>query len=318
VRKYIPTPEIESSLRWWCAQQRYEKDNRWLHQTLLKAYGFVQGLKQQESIRAATFCGMVHRVADQMEDGIIIPTGIEGLDASIQGFGLGELCYLAARPGNCKTSAALECLDAASASGFPGLFLSMEMSQRPIGRRVLTRMGYDTESVQKMNMEQVHWEIDRYYEARSPLYFLEDVRDLKGICDTVREYVTRKGVKLVVLDHQGCIQTGISNEYDSISKAVEALANLKRELDIAVLVLAHLNREFDSERGRPKMRHLRGSGALENWADMILAGRWMFTEAPDIESNKERYIFHVLKCRNREAKNPDVDAKFMGYRQKFS
>jgi KaiC/GvpD/RAD55 family RecA-like ATPase len=318
VRKFIPTPEIEASLKWWMEQQRYSKDSRWLHQTILKAYNFVQGLKQQESTRAATMCGMVHRVADSLDEGVIIPTDILSLDASIWGVGLGELCYYVARPGGAKTAWALELLDAASANGFPGLFLSLEMSQRPIGRRVLTRMGYDVEKVAQMNMVEVHKTIDRYYESRAPLYFLEDVRDLKSISDTIRNYVSQKGVKIVAIDHQGCIQTGISNEYESINRAVVELANLKKELDIAIVVLAHLSREYDVDRGRPKMRHLRGSGYLENYADLIIAGRWLFTEAPDIESNKNRYLFHVLKCRNREAKSADVEANFFGQKQKFA
>lgn len=317
VRRYVPTPEIEAALRWWCETQKYEKDSRWLHQTVLKAYGFVQTLKVQESIRVSTFCGMVHRVADQLDDGVIVPTGIQSLDAAVSGIGLGELGYVVARPGAGKSAMMLEWLDSASANGFPGLFLSLEMSQRPVGRRVLQRMGFDLETIKGMSKTEIHRTIDRYYEGRAPLYFLEDVYDLETIKRTVRDYVENKGVKVVGIDHQGCIQTGIHSEYESISRGVMDLASLKKELDISIIVLAHLNREYDIDRGRPKMRHLRGSGALENYADLILAGRWLHQEDPSIEANKHRYLFHVLKCRNRETKSSDVEASFFGAKQKF-
>lgn len=316
VRAYVPTPEIEAALTWWCEQQDYKRDSEWLRLTVVKSYGFVQELKQKESIRVGTFCGMAHNALDALENPVLIASGIEALDASIQGIGLGELAVLAARPGCGKSALAIEWMDSAAACGFPGMIFSMEMGSRPIFQRVLTRLGFNAD--QPYDKAEAHKAIDRYYQSRAPMYFIENTVEVDEVCDSVRDYVRQHGIKFVVIDHLGCMQTRTQNEYERLTECVEAMAELKKTLDVGILLLCHLGRDYERDGSkRPQMRHLRGSGAIENCADLVLGARWSKIERPNEPELFEHYTMHVLKCRNRETKAADVSCRFLSDRQKF-
>src|SRR6185295_17727499 len=70
------------------------------------------------------------------------PTGFGGLNRMVSGgFQAGELIYLGARPGMGKTAFALQVATAAAKAGQTVLFISREMVNSAIARRLLAQHG---------------------------------------------------------------------------------------------------------------------------------------------------------------------------------
>lgn len=79
---------------------------------------------------------------------------------------------------------------------------------------------------------------------------------------------------LVVVDHLHLVRASERYSGDSVSELTEisgALKGLAKDLGVAVLVLCQLNRDSQKrEDKRPQLADLRGSGALEQDADVVI------------------------------------------------
>ena len=64
---------------------------------------------------------------------------------------------------------------------------------------------------------------------------------------------------------------GTSNEYAQVTEAARRLKNVAQDLDCAVLALSQVNRGVESLSQCPTLRQARGSGAIEEAADFLLA-----------------------------------------------
>lgn len=93
----------------------------------------------------------------------------------------------------------------------------------------------------------------------------------------------RKPVRLVVVDHlHEMALPGKKSEADERGQALRDLKGLAKFLDCPVVVLAQLNRE-GAKGERPKVTDIRGSGGIEEVADVIL-----FVHRPDVYNPTDR------------------------------
>ena len=323
VRNYVPTAEIEQALKYWCQQNAYEKGDRdlWVRATVDRSYDMAVGRQEKQSLIGNTFAGLAHQYADDVAANaeVIIPSGIVGLDASIEGIGLGELGIISAAPGHGKTAVAMQWADAAALAGFPVLLISLEMSGRESSRRVLLRvsgMSSDDWRSEGAN-ELIHNRINSYFKQRAPMYFVEGAESIKRIEDVIEQYVTDYGVKLVCLDYQGLAVTDDYNasEYQAQTTITKSLKKAARRHDIAILSLVQLNRGLGDDE-LPSMRHLKGSGEIEASSDLIVFGRWLFKIDPQA-NHRNAYLVKVDKCRNRKVINPMIPVSFDDDSQTF-
>ena len=120
-----------------------------------------------------------------------------------------------------------------------------------------------------------------------------------------RQIKRREGkLGLIVIDYLQLIQPDSANDprQEQVSKIARRLKGLARELKVPVLCLSQLNRQAeDSKDHRPKLSHLRESGAIEQDADVVM---FVHREAyfqkgqPEEEVNQHQALIIIEKQRS--------------------
>ena len=129
---------------------------------------------------------------------------------------------------------------------------------------------------------------DEYDEAFDALAEKEDIwfydhfgsTDIDGILAKLRYLAVSCGVRVIVLDHISIIVSGLDetageSERKTIDKLMTKLRSLIEETGVCVLAVVHLKRPEKgkswNEGREPSLTDLRGSGALEQLSDVVVA-----------------------------------------------
>ncbi len=110
--------------------------------------------------------------------------------------------------------------------------------------------------------------------SNAPLY-IDDTpsRTVSEIAACARRLKRKIGLKLVVIDYLQLIEPDNPKDprQEQVAKIARRLKGLARELQIPVLCLAQLNRQAEATKdNRPRLSHLRESGAIEQDADVVM------------------------------------------------
>ena len=216
----------------------------------------------------------------ERSDEAAVPTGFVDLDRLISGLQNGELVLLAARPSQGKTALGLSFTrHIITRHEMPVLFVSLEQSRIELAERLLcAQASVDSQRVRAGKLD------DRDMDAlvaaaqtlqKGGLLHIDDSpsQSLTRIGANARRLKARAGIRLLVIDYLQLIEPEDrkASEYERLSDISRRLKNLARELNIPVLALAQLNREVEGRTsGRPKLSDLRGSGSLEQDADVVM------------------------------------------------
>lgn len=254
-----------------------------------------------EAIAEAT--RRIDAMQDRQRTGGIM-TGLTAYDEHYGGLFGGELTILAARPGVGKTSLALQIATHNARRGRLTYFASLEMSASELATRILCRQS----RVNHRDIRAGRLERDDHValvragnEAASAKLVIHD-RPALSVADVRRatRRLTRDGLALVIVDYLQLLtpeDRRIVRE-QQVSTMTRELKCLARELQVPVLVCCQLNRQADAE--RPRLSHLRESGAIEQDADSVAL---LYTHEPNPEEGDHNAILEVAKCRNGEANN---------------
>lgn len=215
---------------------------------------------------------------DQRTSGhsVCVPVGISGLDTLFGGGLLNNGLYImAARPGCCKTTLALQIADTVAQNAGGVLFVTLEMDATQLtARRVARATGIPSNrllmgTLTDREMERVTQEFKRL--NRSPFYLNKAVRcsvsDVRALARQIKE------LRLVVIDYLGLLKPEgkHASRYEEITAISGDLKALARSLGVPVLCLAQLNRASEQRQDkRPSLADLRDSGAIEQDADGVL------------------------------------------------
>jgi len=229
-----------------------------------------------------------------------VPTGFRDLDAKLAGMQNSNLLILASRPGQGKTSMALNIAQyVAVAQGLPVGIFSLEMSQEELVDRLLVGQAnidawkLKTGKLGESDFDKLSLAMGELAEA--PLY----IDDTPGISISEMRTKARRlqiehGLKLLIVDYLQLIKgRSQENRVQEVSEISQNLKNLARELKIPVLTISQLSRAVE-QRGikRPQLADLRESGAIEQDADVV-----MFIWREDTE-HPEQVTLDVQKHRN--------------------
>jgi replicative DNA helicase len=218
------------------------------------------------------------RVDDDNQGATGIATGFDELDAKLGGIRPGELVIIAARPGCGKTSFALNVAEQVADQGEGVLFVSLEMSRVELGDRLLSsRSGVPLQVVRRGTRNEDNRkaiEAARISLSKLPITFDDSSSaSMASIAASARSVQRSRGLALLVIDYLTLIEPADRRapQHEQVSGISRRLKTLARELQVPVVCLAQLNR--DIERGgdhRPRLSHLRASGAIEQDADAVL------------------------------------------------
>lgn len=207
-------------------------------------------------------------------------TGFADLDKQVL-LRPGELVIVAARPGMGKTALAAniaECLGVDDKRAV--LFVTIEMPQADLAERMVC--GRAELNVREMRGKNgaTPAEHRRLIEASADIansnISMLDSPGVKliDIASTARYMRRRGGLDLIVVDYLQLIEPDNPRDprQEQVSKISRRLKCLARELEVPVIVLAQLNREIEKQgtNRRPRLSHLRESGAIEQDADVVL------------------------------------------------
>lgn len=112
----------------------------------------------------------------------------------------------------------------------------------------------------------------------SPLYIDDSPRlSVEEIADKCRHLQEESGLGLVVVDYLQLLQSRNRKPPSSATRERElgqmtrSLKALAKELNVPIIVLSQLNREVENRGGtkRPQLTDLRGSGSIEQDADVV-------------------------------------------------
>ncbi len=213
-------------------------------------------------------------------EGIGVPTGYIDLDNMTGGLHDAELIILAARPSMGKTALAINMAEYVTIEAkVPTLFVSLEMARLELAQRMLCSQGRIDARKFRSNMLSVADRKDLVEASgklsQAPL-FIDDTpsRTVTEIAACARRLKRKQGLGLVVIDYLQLLQPDDPRDprQEQVAKMARRLKILARELSIPIICLSQLNRQADSgkEGQRPRLSHLRESGAIEQDADVVM------------------------------------------------
>ena len=249
-----------------------------------KVFAIMDGRSSQA---VQSISDVLHQAMDRMEarlrdedlDGAA-ESGFTRFDEMTGGLHNGELVILAARPSMGKTALAMNIGENVSINQrLPVLFVSLEMSGIELADRMLcslSRVNGHRLRNGTISSDDRDRLIQKANEISQAPLFVDDSpsRTVSEIAAAARRIKRREdGLGLIIIDYLQLIEPDNSRDprQEQVAKIARRLKGLARELEVPLLCLSQLNRQAeDSKDHRPKLSHLRESGAIEQDADVVM------------------------------------------------
>jgi replicative DNA helicase len=215
-----------------------------------------------------------------------LKTGFDDLDKLTSGLQPSELIILAGRPSMGKTAFALNIAEnvAVHNKGTVAIF-SLEMSKESLMKRFLASCalvnGLKLRSGQFSSSDWTKLTTAAEKLVNSQIYILDKsditVSELRAAARKLAKKLETKGKKLdlIIIDYLQLINTVSKYKSESeaslIAEVSRSLKSIARDLQVPLLALSQLSRENEKRTGskKPQLSDLRGSGAIEQDADVV-------------------------------------------------
>jgi replicative DNA helicase len=249
-----------------------------------------------------------------------IATGYAHVD-EMMGGGVerGTLTIVAGRPGTGKTAFGLGAARNVAAAGGLSAMFSMEMAAAQINDRNMaaigriplawlrspsdddrdspywTQLSYATQKAQAMKM---------WIDEQAGMNMLE-------LRAKARKIKRKTGLDLLVIDQLSFITGGDSDqEWQNVGKYTRGIIEIAKSLDIAVILLAQLNRKCEERNDkRPIMSDLAQSGSIEQDAANII---FLYRDVIWNKDTPEPEIAEIISTKQRQGTPGTVGMKYNG------
>ncbi|HET6291721.1 MAG TPA: DnaB-like helicase C-terminal domain-containing protein, partial [Kribbella sp.] len=251
---------------------------------------------------------------------VVIPTPWPEFNERVAG-GLhgGRLYVVGARPGQGKSIVAHQLAEHAAALGRPAMVFSAEMGTlEVIGRMVANGATIELDEISRRDLSSHSWKQFDEYKERAINFpiVVDDKPDLTlgYIRAEARAQKRRGGLDVVAVDYLQLIkpERNVSRE-QQVAEISRGLKQLSRELDVAVIVPAQLNRRAD-ERPNPSLADLRESGAIEADADVVM----LLARRLHEKTGKPTHLLGVHIGKNRHGRVGDIELTWRGQYSRLS
>ena len=248
-----------------------------------------------------------------------LSTGMPDLDQVTMGLKKGELVLIAARPGQGKTSMALNLARyVGEHSGQTVAVFSLEMSREELVQRLLSSAAMvDGKKLSMGRLSPAEW--DRVVAAASQLSKTDirvDDNSMLSVADMNAQCRRLGNLGLVVIDYLQLMQSsGSGHSYASESRT-QAVSDMSRmlkimakELNVPVICLSQLNRANEGRTNkRPMLSDLRESGSIEQDADIVIA---LYRDGYYNKEAENPNLAEAIILKNRHGETRTVDLMWM-------
>jgi len=230
--------------------------------------------RTQELIREYRAIGMKNtliRAGDLLDEALHVLElgilyGLPQIDAWTHGMHRGELIVIAGRPSVGKSSLATQIAAKASMSA-KVVFYSLEMKSSQVVRKAACSLIGKTP-------DELMWDEEAHNKIKQMNLFVCDnlIQTVNAVYESASKLKESIGLDLVVIDYLQLLKTEGKHQTreQEISEITRQLKLMARELDVPVLALSQLSRDSEKRGGRPKLSDLRGSGSIEQDADVVI------------------------------------------------
>ena len=223
------------------------------------------------------------KLTDGSDEAKGLSTGFSDVDQLLTGLRPGEMFVLAARPSIGKTTFALNLAANIALRSRPGehvpvAIFSLEMNTQSLVMRLLcSEAGIGMGEIQDSVLSHSRWnDLTQAAETlrKAPIYIDDtgqlDVIELRAKARRLKE---QHDIQFIVIDYLQLMH-GLggkqSNREQDVAQMSGGIKSLAKELNLPILILAQLNRQAEQAgAGKPKLSHLRESGAIEQDADVV-------------------------------------------------
>lgn len=238
-----------------------------------------------------------------------VRTGIDRVDRIAGGLMPGELEIIAARPGNGKTSLAMQVAMFTAEQDRPVLVVSLEMTASELVGRVLCgATGVASSQVRQRGVDPNQFNNALLELKELPLTIFDPpTATMRQIRAVAKMQSAAGGLELLVIDYIGLVQPRDRRlqRTEQVAEITAAMKQLAKEIDVPVIALCQLNRQADG--ATPILSHLRESGAIEQDADVVV-----FLHRED-ETN-----FKLIIAKHRHGDTGEIPVAFDGAKTRFS
>lgn len=249
-----------------------------------------------------------------------IATGYAHFD-ELMGGGLerGTLTVVAARPGMGKTAFGLGIARNVAANGGISAILSMEMAAQQINDRNMAAIGKIPlawlRAPSENDTDSPYWNQLSYatQKAQSMQLWIDEQAGMNMIelRAKVRKIKRKTGLDALVIDQLSFIQGGDADqEWQRIGQYTRAIIEIAKSLDIAVVLLAQLNRKCEERTDkRPIMSDLAQSGSIEQDAANIV---FLYRDVIYNKDTQEPEIAEIISAKQRQGVPGTVGMRYNG------
>ena len=269
---------------------------------------------------------VIQRVYSALSDAAVngggipgLSTGMPDLDQVTMGLKKGELILIAARPGQGKTSMALNLARyIGEHSGQTVAVFSLEMSREELVQRLLSSAAMvDGKKLAMGRLSPAEW--DRVVAAAAQLSKTDirvDDNSTLSVADMNAQCRRLGNLGLVVIDYLQLMQTsGSGHSYASESRT-QAVSDMSRmlkimakELNVPVICLSQLNRANEGRTNkRPMLSDLRESGSIEQDADIVIA---LYRDGYYNKEAENPNLAEAIILKNRHGETKTVELMWM-------
>jgi len=319
-RRYFPQLEearYRRSLEMLASDMVYKARDRELKLEELKNWSETSVMKADYLIDDSDKLSVktvVDRALDNIESTmrgepkIGVRTGLVPVDDLLM-FGMrgGDMIVLAARPAVGKTSAAMQIAEHVALDAQKRvLIFSLEMTsvslmERMIRSRARVRAAdILAQSITKYQRESLS---NAYAEVRDSNILCDDTsgKSIGYIKAVARRAHQKEPLDMIIIDYlqllRGDSKRSRDNRVNEVEEISGGIKELAKTLRVPVLVLAQLNRDPDKRGGRPSLSDLKGSGAIEQDADMVMI---LHCDEEDAKNHTQNPTVEFIVAKHRE------------------
>jgi replicative DNA helicase len=289
-------------------EMRLEELKNWSETSVMRADYLIDDTEKL-SIK-----GVVERALDNIESTmrgepkIGIRTGMVPVDdLLIFGMRGGDMVVLAARPAVGKTSAAMQIAEHVALNLQKRvLMFSLEMTSVALMERMIrsrARVRAADILAQSINKYQKESLSKAYEEVKNSHILCDDTsgKSMGYIKSIARRAHQKEALDLIIIDYlqllKGDSKRAKDNRVNEVEEISGGIKELAKTLKVPVLVLAQLNRDPEKRGGRPSLSDLKGSGAIEQDADIVMI---LHCDEEDAKNHTQNPSVEFIVAKHRE------------------